>query len=285
MARAVKLSAEMDCGALNASELPVQEAGKELRAYLAQVLKMAERLRAAPTPAQRLAKGSKGRLAMTGVAGAYLRTYEFCQSPAWAARLLRRHLFAEMTAGGPWIRPVLRWSASNPAPVHGGPERPERPQGPFWAYPRHDQPICLPSAPGHQPVLRCPRQHYPHPTTPPPSAEMFDQLAVPGGPRNHLPRDGGECEGSPHNEIVSTPASLLRGLCHAGPLTAVAKGNAAKSKAIRCPFYLSAEFPRRPARTLVLRPNAGGGRSHPPCEFSRHPARSSRRLCGTSNWP
>ncbi len=47
--------------------------------------------------ARRLAKRSDGRLVVRGVAGGYLRTFEFRRSLTWAAGLMKRYLADEMT--------------------------------------------------------------------------------------------------------------------------------------------------------------------------------------------
>lgn len=51
-----------------------------------------------PQHARRLAKRKDGRLVVRGVAGGFLRTYEFAHSLAWAVRLMRRYTAAETTA-------------------------------------------------------------------------------------------------------------------------------------------------------------------------------------------
>ena len=51
-----------------------------------------------PKHARRLAKRSDGRLVATGVAGGFLRTYEFAHSLAWAVRLMARYTASETTA-------------------------------------------------------------------------------------------------------------------------------------------------------------------------------------------
>jgi len=51
-----------------------------------------------PKHARRLAKRKDGRLVATGVAGGFLRTYEFAHSQAWAVRLLARYTANETTA-------------------------------------------------------------------------------------------------------------------------------------------------------------------------------------------
>ena len=45
-----------------------------------------------------MAKRSDGKLVAWGVAGGYLKTFEFQQSMAWAIRLLNRYTSAETTA-------------------------------------------------------------------------------------------------------------------------------------------------------------------------------------------
>lgn len=44
-----------------------------------------------PEHANRLAKRSDGRLVVRGMAGGYLKTFEFRHSLAWAQRLIRRY--------------------------------------------------------------------------------------------------------------------------------------------------------------------------------------------------
>lgn len=53
-----------------------------------------------PRHARRLAKRSDGRLVATGVAGGFLRTYEFAHSLPWAIRLMVRYAASETTANG-----------------------------------------------------------------------------------------------------------------------------------------------------------------------------------------
>ena len=48
-----------------------------------------------PQHARRMAKRSDGRLVVRGVAGGYLKTFEFRRSLAWAARLMKRYLTDE----------------------------------------------------------------------------------------------------------------------------------------------------------------------------------------------
>ena len=51
-----------------------------------------------PNHARRLTKRRDGRLVAYGVAGGYLKTFEFRQSLAWAVRLMNRYTAAEVTA-------------------------------------------------------------------------------------------------------------------------------------------------------------------------------------------
>ena len=51
-----------------------------------------------PLHARRMAKRSDGKLVAWGVAGGFLKTFEFQQSLAWAIRLMRRYTAAETTA-------------------------------------------------------------------------------------------------------------------------------------------------------------------------------------------
>lgn len=51
-----------------------------------------------PNYARRLAKRSDVQLVVYGVAGGYLKTFEFRQSLAWAVRLMNRYTAAEVTA-------------------------------------------------------------------------------------------------------------------------------------------------------------------------------------------
>jgi hypothetical protein len=48
-----------------------------------------------PLHGRRLAKRGDGRLVVRGVAGGYLKTYEFQGSLTWAARLMKRYLTGE----------------------------------------------------------------------------------------------------------------------------------------------------------------------------------------------
>ena len=50
-----------------------------------------------PLHGRRLAKRSDGRLVVRGVAGGYLKTYEFQKALSWAARLMKRYLSDETT--------------------------------------------------------------------------------------------------------------------------------------------------------------------------------------------
>ena len=49
-----------------------------------------------PRHARRLGQRSDGRLVARGVAGGYLKTFEFRRSLAWAARLMKRYMANEM---------------------------------------------------------------------------------------------------------------------------------------------------------------------------------------------
>ena len=51
-----------------------------------------------PNHARRLAKRGDGRLVAYGVAGGYLKTFEFRQCLAWAVNLMNRYTAAEVTA-------------------------------------------------------------------------------------------------------------------------------------------------------------------------------------------
>jgi hypothetical protein len=51
-----------------------------------------------PKHARRLAKRRDGRLVVRGMAGAYLKTFEFERPLSWAARLMKRYLSAEMAS-------------------------------------------------------------------------------------------------------------------------------------------------------------------------------------------
>lgn len=50
-----------------------------------------------PLHGRRLAKRGDGRLVVRGVAGGYLKTFEFRRSLAWAGRLMKRYLAGETT--------------------------------------------------------------------------------------------------------------------------------------------------------------------------------------------
>jgi hypothetical protein len=51
-----------------------------------------------PAHAKRLANCSDGRLVAYGVAGGFLRTYEFTKPLSWAVRLMARYSASEKTA-------------------------------------------------------------------------------------------------------------------------------------------------------------------------------------------
>ena len=50
-----------------------------------------------PRHARRMAQRQDGRLVAYGVAGGYLKTFEFRKSLAWASRMMKRYLAAEVT--------------------------------------------------------------------------------------------------------------------------------------------------------------------------------------------
>jgi len=52
-----------------------------------------------PNHARRLAQRQDGRLVVTGVAGGFLRTFEFARPGYWGARLLARYTAAEKATG------------------------------------------------------------------------------------------------------------------------------------------------------------------------------------------
>ena len=61
-----------------------------------------------PHHARRLGQRSDGRLVARGVAGGYLRTFEFQRSLAWAERLMKRYMADETAtnaASGRAVRP------------------------------------------------------------------------------------------------------------------------------------------------------------------------------------
>ena len=51
--------------------------------------------------ARRLNQRRDGRLVVRGVAGGYLRTFEFNHRLSWAKRLIKRYTFSEMATGEP----------------------------------------------------------------------------------------------------------------------------------------------------------------------------------------
>src|SRR6516162_6660426 len=62
-----------------------------------------------PRHGRRLGQRSDGRLVARGVAGGYLRTFEFRRSLGWAERLLKRYMAAETATNersGDAVRPV-----------------------------------------------------------------------------------------------------------------------------------------------------------------------------------
>ena len=56
--------------------------------------------------ARRMAKRGDARLVVRGVAGGYLKTFEFRRSLAWAVRLMSRYMAAEMSANAALRRAV-----------------------------------------------------------------------------------------------------------------------------------------------------------------------------------
>ncbi len=61
-----------------------------------------------PLHGRRLAKRSDGRLVVRGVAGGYLKTYEFQRSLTWAARLMKRYLTGGTTPNEGLGRAICR---------------------------------------------------------------------------------------------------------------------------------------------------------------------------------
>jgi hypothetical protein len=59
-----------------------------------------------PNHARRMAKRRDGRLVAYGVAGGYLKTFEFQRPLSWAVRLMKRYLAAETTANAALNRAV-----------------------------------------------------------------------------------------------------------------------------------------------------------------------------------
>jgi len=64
-----------------------------------------------PNHARRLAQRQDGRLVARGVAGGYLRTFEFAKPGCWGARLLARYTAAEKATGGAFERGI--WPQAN----------------------------------------------------------------------------------------------------------------------------------------------------------------------------
>jgi len=56
-----------------------------------------------PAHAKRLAKRRDARPVVVGVAGGYLRTFEFRHSLAWARKLIARYTISEASANAPKI--------------------------------------------------------------------------------------------------------------------------------------------------------------------------------------
>ena len=59
-----------------------------------------------PKHASRLARRRDGRLVARGVAGGYLRTFEFKKPLTWAMRLMTRYTAGETSANEALIRPA-----------------------------------------------------------------------------------------------------------------------------------------------------------------------------------
>ena len=59
-----------------------------------------------PEHTNRLAKRSDGRLVVRGMAGGYLKTFEFRHSLAWAERLIRRYIRPNHTSNARINSPV-----------------------------------------------------------------------------------------------------------------------------------------------------------------------------------
>ena len=73
-----------------------------------------------PNHARRMAKRSDGRLVAYGVAGGFLKTFEFRRSLPWAVRLMKRYTAGEVTANEAlghaiWPERKLRAAASQSA--------------------------------------------------------------------------------------------------------------------------------------------------------------------------
>ena len=64
-----------------------------------------------PNHARRLAQRKDGRLVARGVAGGFLRTFEFAGRADWGAELLARYTAAEKATGGAFERGI--WPQAN----------------------------------------------------------------------------------------------------------------------------------------------------------------------------
>ena len=60
-----------------------------------------------PDHARRLAQRRDGRLVARGVAGGFLRIFEFAKPAVWGARLLARYTIGETTTGGAKTAPKM----------------------------------------------------------------------------------------------------------------------------------------------------------------------------------
>ena len=67
-----------------------------------------------PEHAKRLAKRRDARRVVVGVAGGYLRTFEFRHSLAWARKLIERYMMSEVTANAPKMLAAASKRARNP---------------------------------------------------------------------------------------------------------------------------------------------------------------------------
>jgi hypothetical protein len=79
-----------------------------------------------PRHARRMAKRADARLVVRGVAGGFLKTFEFRQPMTWARRLINRYMAAEATANAGLNRAVCpvagraTWAGKTTADGAGG---------------------------------------------------------------------------------------------------------------------------------------------------------------------
>ncbi len=66
-----------------------------------------------PEHARRLSKRRDARPVVVGVAGGYLRTFEFRHSLAWARKLITRYTIKEASPNGPKTLPAASRGARN----------------------------------------------------------------------------------------------------------------------------------------------------------------------------